>query len=96
MLTRKDAEALAREVRAVPYVAGSWHSGHALDRFAVTDPVTERTLTMVADAAQRLLHPAGAITGASSAMTIAREEIFGPAGTIIAFGDEDEAQRPRT
>ena len=50
MLTRKDAEALAREVRAVPYVAGSWHSGHALDRFTVTDPVTERTLTTVAEA----------------------------------------------
>ncbi|HZR50561.1 MAG TPA: aldehyde dehydrogenase family protein [Streptosporangiaceae bacterium] len=30
-------------------------------------------------------------TGASNAMTIAREEIFGPVGTIIAFGDEDEA-----
>jgi len=30
-------------------------------------------------------------TGASNAMTIAREEIFGPVGTIIAFGGEDEA-----
>lgn len=30
-------------------------------------------------------------TGASNSMTIAREEIFGPVGTIIAFGDEDEA-----
>jgi betaine-aldehyde dehydrogenase len=29
--------------------------------------------------------------GASNTMTIAREEIFGPVGTIIAFGDDDEA-----
>jgi acyl-CoA reductase-like NAD-dependent aldehyde dehydrogenase len=29
--------------------------------------------------------------GASNTMTIARDEIFGPVGTIIAFGDDDEA-----
>lgn len=50
MLTRKEAEALAREVRAVPHVAGSWHSGHGLHSFDATDPVTERTLTVVAEA----------------------------------------------
>ena len=51
MLTRKDAEALAREVRAVPYIAGSWHSGHALDRF----PVTVGTITAFGDEGQAVM-----------------------------------------
>jgi len=46
MLTRKDAEALAREVRAVPDVAGSWHSGRLVARagqVAFGDPCDDGT-----------------------------------------------------
>ncbi len=51
MLARVDAEAMAAGVPAVPYVAGRWHSGHGLRTFDVTDPVTERPLATVAEAA---------------------------------------------
>jgi acyl-CoA reductase-like NAD-dependent aldehyde dehydrogenase len=50
MLTREDAEALAATVPAVPYVAGSWHSGRGLHTFDLTDPVTERPVATVAEA----------------------------------------------
>jgi acyl-CoA reductase-like NAD-dependent aldehyde dehydrogenase len=50
MLTRKDAEALAAAVPAVPYVKGSWHSGAGLATFDVTDPVTERPVATVGEA----------------------------------------------
>ena len=50
MTAREDAEALARGIPAVPYVAGGWLSARGLETFDVIDPVTERALASVAEA----------------------------------------------
>ena len=50
MLTRADAEELARNVPAIPYAAGKWQPGHRSETFDVIDPVTERGLATVAEA----------------------------------------------
>src|SRR5579872_3934720 len=67
MLTREDAEALARDVPAVPFVAGSWHSGRGLRPVEVTDPVTERPLAAVAEAGADLVD--AAVRAARHALT---------------------------
>ena len=50
MLTRADAEELARSVPAGPYAAGGWRLGHGSETFDVIDPVTERGLATVVEA----------------------------------------------
>jgi acyl-CoA reductase-like NAD-dependent aldehyde dehydrogenase len=49
-MKRSVAEELARNLPAMPFVAGRWQSGHASQTFDVVDPVTERTLATVVEA----------------------------------------------
>ncbi len=50
MVTRAEAEQLARTVPVLPYYAGRWGTDSSEAAFEVIDPVTERRLVSVAEA----------------------------------------------
>ncbi|MEZ0053776.1 acyl-CoA reductase-like NAD-dependent aldehyde dehydrogenase [Mycobacterium sp. MAA66] len=66
MTTRASAEALARNLPALPYVAGRWRSETQAASFEVVDPVTERTIVTVEEADAATINTA--VTAAHEAL----------------------------